>query len=306
MQPRRKPALCNSWRVACGKLRVFGLPASFFLWGYFVHYIVSEIFQNATPTYNYNVQFMTWCMQDVAKFSLTYFVFSLRLLRSLQCFRHIPECKNNVQLQCAVPDVMHAVSYEFVAHLLRVFSGATSSTIVFQRHSRMQEQRTTTMCTSWRDACRKLRNVRSPASFFLWGYRVHYSLSETFQNARTTYNYNLHFMTWCMRKVTNLSLTCFVFSLGLLRTLYCFRDISLDGPAAGVWKRSRVMQENPPPVFYEWWECVREGVLKGRLVQTVSHLTFETVTVNCDNMSLLSINGLLWLRRVCQLTFFER
>ena len=53
-----------------------------------------------------------------------------------------------VKLQCAVHDVMHAESYEFFAHLLRFFSEATSFTIVFKRHSRMQERRTTTMCSS--------------------------------------------------------------------------------------------------------------------------------------------------------------
>ena len=53
-----------------------------------------------------------------------------------------------VKLQCAVHDVMHAESYDFFAHLLRFFSEATSFTIVFQRHSRMQHRRKTPMCSS--------------------------------------------------------------------------------------------------------------------------------------------------------------
>ena len=78
-------------------------------------------------------------MQDVTELSLTCFVFSVDLLRLLYCFRDIPECKNNVQLQRAVHDVLHAGSYEIFAHLLRFFLRATSFTIEFQRHSRMQK-----------------------------------------------------------------------------------------------------------------------------------------------------------------------
>ena len=162
---------------------------------------------------------MTCCMREVACFWLACFVFSLRLLCSLYCFRDIPECNTDVQLQCAVHDVMHAGCCEIFAHLLRFFLEATSFTTVFQTHSRMQEQRTTTMCSSRRDACGKLRICRSPASCFLWSYFVHHSVSETFQNARTTHNYNVHFMTWCMQEVTKCSLTCFIFSLRLQGSL---------------------------------------------------------------------------------------
>ena len=155
---------------------------------------------------------------------------------------------------------MHAGRCEIFGHTLRFFSEATSFFIVFQRHSRMQEQRTTTMCISWRDACGKLRNFCSPVLFF---------------SGATSY------------------------------IIMFQRHFSSDGPAAGVWERGRAMQEHPPPVFYDWWECVRERVLKGSSVQTVSHLTIENVTVNCDNMSLVSTTSFLWLRRVCQITFFE-
>ena len=152
---------------------------------------------------------MTWCLWKVTNHSLICFVFSPTLLRSLWCFRGIPECKTDVKLQCEVHDVMHVGSYgKFAhllhvfseatsltvvfqrhlrmedrrqtklwsfhdamhvgscgnfAHLLRIFSEATSLTIAFQRHPRMQDRRQTKMCSSWRDACWKLQNFRSPA-----------------------------------------------------------------------------------------------------------------------------------------------
>ena len=86
---------------------------------------------------------MTRCMWEVVGNSLTCFVFSLRLLRSLWCFIDIPECKTDVKLKCEVRDVMPVKSYGKFAHLLRIFSEATSLTIVFQRHPRMQDRRTT-------------------------------------------------------------------------------------------------------------------------------------------------------------------
>ena len=168
---------------------------------------------------------MTWCLWKFTKHSLTCFVFYPTLIRPLWCFRGIPECKTDVKLQCEVHDVVHVGSYGKFAHLLHVFSEATSLTIVFQRHlrmedrrqtqlwsfhdamhvgscgkfahllrifsqatsltmvfhrhSRMQDRRQTKMCSSWRDACGKLWKIRSPASYFLWGYFAHYSVSET-------------------------------------------------------------------------------------------------------------------------------
>jgi hypothetical protein len=162
---------------------------------------------------------MTWCLWRVTKRSLTCFVFPPTLLRSLWCFTGIPECKTDVKLQGEVHDVMHVGSYGKFAHLLHVFSEATSLTIAFQRHPRMQDRRQTKMCSSWRDACGKLWKIRSPASYFLWGYFAHYSVSETSQNARPTSNSNVQFMTWCMWEVMDNSLTCFMFSLRLLRSL---------------------------------------------------------------------------------------
>jgi hypothetical protein len=108
-------------------------------------------------------------MREVRQFSLTCFVFSLALLRSLQCFRDIPECKTDLNLECAVDDVMFAGCYDLFAHLLRFFCEATLFTIVFERHSLMQLRRKTTMCNSWRVAWGNVRQFRSPASLFLWG-----------------------------------------------------------------------------------------------------------------------------------------
>jgi len=76
-------------------------------------------------------------------------------------------------------------SYSISVHLLRFFSWATSFTVAFQIHSRMFG-RTNELCSSWREACRTLRNFRPSASFFIWSYFIHYIVSETFQNAIPT------------------------------------------------------------------------------------------------------------------------
>ena len=55
---------------------------------------------------------------------------------------------------------------------------------------------------------------RHPASFFLLEYLVHYSFSVPFQDASPTWNSNVQFMTWCIRKVTKLSFICFLFLSG--------------------------------------------------------------------------------------------
>ena len=41
---------------------------------------------------------------------------SPRLRLALKCFRDIPECNNDVQLQCAVHDVWHAGDIEVLVH----------------------------------------------------------------------------------------------------------------------------------------------------------------------------------------------
>jgi hypothetical protein len=60
--------------------------------------------------------------------------FSPELLSPLSCFRDIRECNSDLKLQRVVHDVMHMENYEISAHLLRFFSRATSSPIVYKNH----------------------------------------------------------------------------------------------------------------------------------------------------------------------------
>ena len=69
------------------------------------------------------------------------------------------------------------------------------------------------------------------------------------------------------------------------------------------WKCYRAVRtcfSHPPPVFYEWGECLRVCVLKSTSVQTVPHSSFENVTVPCENKRFASIICCLWVRRVSQ------
>ena len=119
-------------------------------------------------------------MREVGQFSLACFIFSLALLRSLQCFKDIPECKTDVNLECAVDDVMFAGFYDLFTHLLRFFCETTLFTIVFE---------------------------------------------EICADVAPTSNYNVQFMTCCIDECTTISLICFVVSLRIIRSLWCFRDI---------------------------------------------------------------------------------
>ena len=115
---------------------------------------------------------MTWSMRDEIVAYLP--PFSPESLHALQCSREIPECKNDVQLQCAVHGVMHAGSNEILAHLLCFSTETTSFTIVLQRHCIMQGRRTATMFSSCFWCTRTLRMSCSPASSCTCRVRLHH------------------------------------------------------------------------------------------------------------------------------------
>ena len=170
-------------------------------YGKFAHLL--RIFSEATsltiafqrhPRMQDRRQTKLWSVHDVmpvgsyGKFAHPLRIFSEATSLTIVFQRH-PRMQDRRQTKLrSFHDVMHVGSCGKFAHLLRIFFEATSLTIAFHRHSRMQDRRQTKMWSSWRDACGKLWKIRSPASYFLRGYFAHYSVSETSQNARPTYN----------------------------------------------------------------------------------------------------------------------